>query len=268
MVSKSERRRRLARERWERQQARRVAHQHRATRRRKVLLVTTAAAVVVGGLVWAIAWVRGGADDVTALPQDAPAAEETPGVADGTCSWTETGSPAVEGVGLPPPEPIAPDQASQAQVTLDGSPVTVALEPEAAPCAVSSLAHLAQAGYFDGTECHRLTTSATLGVLQCGDPTGTGSGGPGYQFADENLDGATYAAGTVAMANAGPGTNGSQFFLVHADSELPPSYTVLGTITEGLDVVTGIAERGTGDGGEDGAPSQPVTIDDLVVTGA
>ena len=66
------------------------------------------------------------------------------------------------------------------------------------------------------------------------------------QLQVENLDGATYAAGTVAMANAGPGTNGSQFFLVHADSQLPPSYTVLGTITEGLDVVTGIAERGTG----------------------
>lgn len=227
----------------------------------------TTAVVVVGGLVWAVLLVRG-ADDVTATPEATPTAEETAVAADGTCTWSEAGSPAVEGVGLPPTEPIPPDRAGVARLTVDGAPVTIALEPEAAPCAVTSLAHLAQAGYFDGTQCHRLTTSATLRVLQCGDPTGTGSGGPGYQFADENLDGATYPAGTVAMANAGPGTNGSQFFLVYADSELPPSYTVLGTITEGLDVVTGIAERGTGDGGADGAPAEPVTIDDLVVTGA
>ncbi|HSK56192.1 MAG TPA: peptidylprolyl isomerase [Jiangellales bacterium] len=268
MVTRSERRRRLARERWERQQTKRAAQQRRAARRRLVLLVGTTALVVVGGLVWAVAWVRGGDDEVTALTDDTPAAEETAGSTNGTCAWTETGSSAVEGVGLPPTEPIAADQATQARISLDSSPVTIALEAQAAPCAVTSLAHLAGVGYFDGTSCHRLTTTASLRVLQCGDPTGTGSGGPGYQFADENLDGATYAAGTVAMANAGPGTNGSQFFLVHADSELPPSYTVLGTITEGLDVVTEIADRGTADGGEDGAPAQPVTIDDLVVTGA
>jgi peptidyl-prolyl cis-trans isomerase B (cyclophilin B) len=104
-------------------------------------------------------------------------------------------------------------------------------------------------------------------VLQCGDPTGTGSGGPGYQFGEENLpaDGQNnYPAGTVAMANAGTGTNGSQFFLVYEDSELPPEYTVFGQITQGLDVLAGIAAQGTADGSEDGTPKQPVTLDDLV----
>ncbi|HSK26632.1 MAG TPA: peptidylprolyl isomerase [Jiangellales bacterium] len=272
MVSRSERRRRLARERWERQQRRREEQHRRSVRRRKALLVGTAVALVAGGLVWAIAWVRGGDDDVTALAEDTPSAEASPdsdsATPDGTCAWTETGSPAVEGIEVPPAEPVAAEQAAQATITLDGSPVTVQLLPEQAPCTVSSLAHLASSGFFDGTTCHRLTASATLDVLQCGDPTGTGSGGPGYQFPDENLEGAAYPAGTLAMANAGPGTNGSQFFLVYADSELPPSYTVFGTVTEGLDVVTAIAERGTADGGEDGAPAQPVTIDSLVVTGA
>jgi peptidyl-prolyl cis-trans isomerase B (cyclophilin B) len=101
-------------------------------------------------------------------------------------------------------------------------------------------------------------------VLQCGDPTGSGSGGPGYQFGEENLPADAennYPAGTVAMANAGPGTNGSQFFLVYEDTTLPPSYTVFGTITEGLDVVRTVAEAGVEGGGGDGAPAQPVSIE-------
>jgi peptidyl-prolyl cis-trans isomerase B (cyclophilin B) len=103
-------------------------------------------------------------------------------------------------------------------------------------------------------------------VLQCGDPTGSGSGGPGYEFGLENTDGATYPAGTVAMAHRSgePGSNGSQFFLVYEDSELPPEYTVFGHITQGLDVLADIAAQGTADGSDDGTPKQPVTLDDLV----
>src|SRR5690606_8040971 len=131
---------------------------------------------------------------------------------------------------------------------------------------VNSLVHLAGAGFFDGTTCHRLTTSGTLRVLQCGDPEGTGSGGPGDEFGLENVDGATYEAGTVAMARRPdePDANGSQFFLVYDDSELAPEYTVFGRITEGLDVLTGIAEAGTEDGSSDGAPAEPVAIDSVV----
>ena len=104
--------------------------------------------------------------------------------------------------------------------------------------------------------------------LQCGDPSGTGGGGPGYQFADENLKGATYPRGTVAMANAGPGTNGSQFFLVYADSTLPPNYTPFGTITEGLDLLDTVAKAGSNDsnGAGDGKPKLSVEIKTLRVT--
>jgi peptidyl-prolyl cis-trans isomerase B (cyclophilin B) len=122
---------------------------------------------------------------------------------------------------------------------------------------------LAAQKYFDKTSCHRLT-SGGLSVLQCGDPTGTGSGGPGYQFADENLTGATYKAGTVAMANAGPGTNGSQFFLVYKDSQLGPQYTPFGRITSGLSVLTDIAKKGSTPP-NDGKPKQSVTIETFTV---
>jgi peptidyl-prolyl cis-trans isomerase B (cyclophilin B) len=123
----------------------------------------------------------------------------------------------------------------------------------AAPCTTYSFRFLAQRGYFDGTHCHRLTTQGIF-VLQCGDPTGTGSGGPGYSFNDENLTGATYPAGTVAMANAGPNTNGSQFFIVWKDTKLSPAYTPFGKVVGGMGVLQRIAaagddsQNGPGDG--------------------
>jgi len=141
------------------------------------------------------------------------------------------------------------------------------------PCTVSSFISLAQQKFFDGTQCHRLTTSPGLAVLQCGDPTGDGTGGPGYQFADEYPadqyppgDPALkrpvrYPRGTLAMANAGPNTNGSQFFLVYRDSQLPPAYTVFGTIdATGLATLDKIATGGVAGGGEDGPPGTQVTI--------
>lgn len=190
------------------------------------------------------------------LPGDEPEV-----AADGTCDYTATDD--ADGVGLPPADPIA---ASSATITLDGEAVTVELLPNEARCTVGSLAHLAAQDYFDGTPCHRVTTSATLKVLQCGDPSGTGRGGPGYEFGLENVDDARYPAGTVAMARSAgdPESNGSQFFLVYDNSELPPDYTVFGKITDGLDVLTNIAERGTADGSDDGEPAEPVTLDDLV----
>ena len=154
-----------------------------------------------------------------------------------------------------------------ATIKTDQGPITVEMAAAEAPCTTNSFRHLAEAKYFDGTSCHRLTTGG-LFVLQCGDPTGTGSGGPGYQFGEENLptDGQNnYPAGTVAMANAGAGTNGSQFFLVYEDTTLPPNYTIFGTITEGLDVVTKVAEAGVEGGGEDGKPATPVTIERVTI---
>jgi len=136
-----------------------------------------------------------------------------------------------------------------------------------APITITQLATLAKGGYFDNSLCHRLTTQG-LYVLQCGDPTATGSGGPKFTYRDENLPMATennYPAGTVAMANSGPGTNGSQFFLVFADTTLGANYTIWGTITQGLDIVKAIAKAGVKSGGADGTPNQTVAINRVIV---
>ena len=144
------------------------------------------------------------------------------------------------------------------------------------PCTVNSFASLAQQGYFNDTPCHRLTTSESLSVLQCGDPTGEGTGGPGYEFANEYpttqyqpddpalMQPVVYPRGTLAMANAGPGTNGSQFFLVYQDSQLPPQYTVFGTIDEtGLATLDKIAAEGVQGGGQDGPPAADVVVESI-----
>lgn len=136
-----------------------------------------------------------------------------------------------------------------------------------APNTAGIMSYLAQNKYFDGTKCHRLTTDG-LYVLQCGDPTATGSGGPGFSFPDENLPTASvYPRGTVAMANSGSNTNGSQFFLVYKDSPLPPNYSVWGTISKGLDVLDAIAGAGVSGGGTDGNPAQEVVIATATTTG-
>ncbi|GAA4472543.1 hypothetical protein GCM10023094_04750 [Rhodococcus olei] len=170
-----------------------------------------------------------------------------------------------------------------AAVTLTTSqgPIGLQLDRGQAPCTVNSFVSLAQQGYFDDTPCHRLVTSPGLQVLQCGDPTGKGSGGPGYRFANEypttlfaandpaGQQGMRYPRGTVAMANSGPGgTNGSQFFLVYEDSVLPPQYTVFGTISdEGLATIEKVAAAGD-DGSMSaggGKPNTPVQIQTVTV---
>jgi peptidyl-prolyl cis-trans isomerase B (cyclophilin B) len=136
-----------------------------------------------------------------------------------------------------------------------------------APITITQLTTLAKGGYFDNSLCHRLTTQG-LYVLQCGDPTATGSGGPNFTYGDENLPEATvnnYPAGTVAMANSGPGTNGSQFFLVFADTTLGANYTIWGTITQGLDIVKAIAKAGVKGGAADGPPKQPIAINRVII---
>jgi peptidyl-prolyl cis-trans isomerase B (cyclophilin B) len=134
-----------------------------------------------------------------------------------------------------------------------------------APITAGTISYLVDNKFYDGIKCHRLTTDGIY-VLQCGDPAGNGTGGPGFSFADENLpkagsDGsAIYARGTVAMANSGENTNGSQFFLVYQDSPLPPNYSVWGQITSGLDRLDAIAKAGVSGGTTDGAPLQEVVI--------
>lgn len=137
-----------------------------------------------------------------------------------------------------------------------------------APVTLTALTALAKAKYFDGTLCHRLTTQG-LYVLQCGDPTATGSGAPDFSYKDENLPSNVannYPTGTVAMANSGPSTNGSQFFLVYGNTTLPPNYTIWGRITTGLNIVKAIAAAGVKGGGPDGTPAQTIAIEKVIVS--
>ena len=161
-------------------------------------------------------------------------------------------------------------ESNKASITFSTNQGEIVIEttPSLAPLTVNAIASLAQKNYFDNTICHRLTTEGIF-VLQCGDPTGTGTGGPGFNIPDENLPQPTennYPAGTVAMANAGPGTSGSQFFLVYQDTTLGPDYTIWGSITSGLDILQTIASAGVVDGGADGAPLTGVTIESTKVT--
>ncbi len=202
----------------------------------------------------------GEATDGTAPPPSASAAPTT-------CTYPPDPSGGKRAPEPPPAEPVAD---GDVEITLDTSQgqIPLTLDGAAAPCTVSSFVSLVDQGYFDGTRCHRLTTPATgLGVLQCGDPTGTGTGGPGYTFADELTGTETYGAGTLAMANAGPNTNGSQFFMVYADSQLPPAYTVFGTLSpEGLAIVEKVGAAGDRTGSGDGPPKLPVQIRSATVS--
>jgi peptidyl-prolyl cis-trans isomerase B (cyclophilin B) len=277
LAGSAKRERQLAREHYERQQARRREAQLRRRKSQQIAAVVVALLLVAGGVVWlAVA----GDDDATvatkgedsasptatgsASPSSTPSATEGAG-----CTYTKAGE-ASKDAGLPTYDADTPEKYTKpftATIRTNRGPITVEMAAAEAPCTTNSFRHLAEAKYFDGTSCHRLTTGG-LSVLQCGDPTGTGSGGPGYQFGEENLPAdATnnYPAGTVAMANAGAGTNGSQFFLVYKDSTLPPNYTIFGTITGGLDVVTKVAEAGVEGGGEDGKPATPVTIERVTI---
>ncbi len=186
--------------------------------------------------------------------------------AEGACQYVED-SAASKDAELPPSDPANSGNVEVAMETSQGD-IALTLDGAAAPCTVNSFTSLAEQSYFDDTTCHRLTGGGGLSVLQCGDPSGTGAGGPGYSFADELTGAETYPAGTLAMANAGPNTNGSQFFMVYEDSQLPPAYTVFGTIdAAGLKVLQDVAADGTNEqnGPGDGAPNTPVDISSVTV---
>ncbi|MGB3486216.1 MAG: peptidylprolyl isomerase [Mycobacterium sp.] len=207
------------------------------------------------------------------LPADLPKFDPPAGLGS-ACTYPATSGPASKPV-RPPRSgkvPTDPPFVTATMTTNDGS-VGLLLDNAQAPCTVNNFVSLAQQGFFDDTPCHRLTSNNSLSVLQCGDPTGTGAGGPGYDFANEYPTNqyppddpalsktVLYPRGTLAMANAGVDTNGSQFFIVYADSRLPPTYTVFGAIDEtGLKTVDDIAARGVGGGNLDGKPARPVTI--------
>lgn len=198
------------------------------------------------------------------------------------CRYPSTSTRADKPVRPPRPGRVPTDPAGvEATVkfndgTTEDVVVGLRLDNAQAPCTVNSFVSLAQQGFFDTTSCHRLTDSAMTSVLQCGDPTGTGSGGPGYRFANEYptnqyrpFDPAlkspvTYPRGTLAMANSGPDSNGSQFFIVYQDSVLPPTYTVFGSIDPtGMAAVDDLVSVGVRGGEDDGPPRTPIVIESV-----
>ncbi|MGH3647113.1 MAG: peptidylprolyl isomerase [Micromonosporaceae bacterium] len=184
------------------------------------------------------------------------------------CEYAAAGE-ASKPVSTPTYDPQVDGRAMTAEIATNRGTIVVALDGEKAPCTVASFRHLSQEGFYDDSDCHRLTTEG-IWVLQCGDPTATGRGGPGYQFANENLPDAgpgNYRRGVLAMANAGPDTNGSQFFICYQDLQLDPNYTIFGTVTDGLSVVDQVAKAGVGApaSGGDGKPKLGITIESVTV---
>jgi peptidyl-prolyl cis-trans isomerase B (cyclophilin B) len=269
--------RREAAQRHLQRQLERRAELARKRRRNLGILVTAIAVVVVVGAALLITGVFEG-DDTEAstdpIATDSSAAATIN--ADGTVSCTYTpddsGNPSLKDVGTPPNPEATPAQgtATLLMSTTQGD-LTLTLDRAKAPCAAASFTYLAQQGFFDGSPCHREVNQPTFGVLQCGDPTGTGSGGPSYKYAEEVTPETTYPRGTIAMAkSSAPASTGSQFFLCFTDTELPPDYTVVGTVDEaGLAVLDTIAAAGN-DGAFEasaggGAPNLPVTINTMTV---
>ena len=283
MAGKNERQRRQARERHRRQQEQRVLRQQRVRRRWAIGTLAVLVAAGVGTLL--LVFLPGGSAKKTSAsasksPSATPSATTVAEPAH-HCSYAAA-TPVAKKVSLPP---TAPDYTASYQATINTNlgKLTFNLLNNKATCTVNSFVHLAQAGYFDNTQCHRLLTSGIY-VLQCGDPYATatakldcsstskiGSGTPGYDFASENLTGAKYPAGTVAMANEGSATtNGSQFFIVFKDSTsgLTASYTPFATVSSGLGIVQNVAKDGYScqyaqSGG--GAPKKKVIIDSVTI---
>ncbi|MFS3130460.1 peptidylprolyl isomerase [Nocardioides sp. Bht2] len=191
----------------------------------------------------------------------------TEGSAAGACDYVVDGT-AARPVEPPPATPVSTSKVKATIATTVGD-IPIVLDAASAPCTVNSFISLTKQGFYTDTPCPRLASGTGFTLLQCGDPTGTGSGGPGYSYADELTGDETYPAGTLAMANAGADTNGSQFFLVIDDTQLAPNYTVFGSVDEaGLKVLAKVAAAGD-DGSHPaggGKPNTPVDITKITLS--
>jgi peptidyl-prolyl cis-trans isomerase B (cyclophilin B) len=205
-------------------------------------------------------------DPTTSASSESSSASQEPAAGGTSCEYPEDGSQPAKPVEPPPAE-------ATASGTLDGTIATnvgdiaIELDADRTPCTVNNFVSLAEQGYFDDTQCHRLTTQGIF-VLQCGDPSASGMGGPGYTIADEVDGSEKYGPGVLAMAKTSePDSGGSQFFLVYADSSvLPPDYTEFGTFDEaGVKLLEKVAAKGTVEGGPDGTPKEAVTISGVTV---
>ncbi len=254
----NKRQRELARAKFERQSERRAL---RAKRSRVIRFGSYGLAVLAIATYFIV---KPGSD--SGVPVAAPSSSVSTSTAPGEQPVKDCSTPApTRSDNISFQKPGAAKVGSSLLLTTNCGVIGFSFNPET-PKTAEVLTFLTESRYFDGTKCHRLTTQGIF-VLQCGDPAGNGTGGPGFKFDDESLPTAdssgayVYARGTVAMANSGPNTNGSQFFLVYEDSPLPPSYTVVGTITEGLEVLDAISSVGVSDGSSDGSPTQTVVIE-------
>lgn len=272
-MATEKRRKQLAREKADRQAQRRAERADRA-RRNKIVGLVAAGAVVAGAIAWS-AWPDSDVQPVaeeavpteTAVPDESAATEQTPGPvatpAGITC--TQPGDPRVDGRTWNKPENQNLTGSVNWILNTNCGRIVVALDATKAPKTVNGLAFLTDQGYYSGNFCHRLTTAGIF-VLQCGAPGQDGTGEVGFTLPDENLPSegeGNYPAGSVAMANRGPGTSSSQIFLVYKDTTLPASYTIAGKVTQGLDVVKYVAAGGVQAGSSDasdGPPAQPIVI--------
>ena len=247
--------------------------------------VVIAAAVVIIALVggiWFLATRSGDEEEIQAQDSsevetttEAPTAEALSGKREKpldetvTCEYPEAGDASRE-----VPTPKGKNIPAKGEVTVNFATkqgdIEMTLDRSLAPCTVNAITGMISAKYYDDTVCHRMTQGG-LSVLQCGDPTGQGAGGPGFQFANEYptdeaddaalAQSAIYPKGSIAMANAGADTNGSQFFINYDDSELPPAYTYFGNLTDkGQKTIDAIAAKGVKDDAPDGAPAEEVRI--------
>jgi peptidyl-prolyl cis-trans isomerase B (cyclophilin B) len=297
VAGSKERERRRARERFEQQ---RSAHRERQRRNRKRAGIGLAVLCVLGLIAGVTTALVSSGGPATAAKKPttkvsataSPSASATSSASSAAvtepaqhCTYTSASAGSVVKSSLPTASPDY-KAAYTASINTNLGPIKIDLANSKATCTVNSFVHLASDNFWSNTQCHRLSTSGGLYMLQCGDPTAKasqklscssstlGTGGPGYEFASENLPTAgssgsvTYKAGTVAMANSGGATNGSQFFLVFKNTTLGPDYTPFGTITSGLDILQNVAKAGTsctfaGAGG--GVPKDKVIIDNVSI---
>jgi peptidyl-prolyl cis-trans isomerase B (cyclophilin B) len=289
VAGNKDRQRRIAREKYRRQQEQRRARRERIRKRTLTGTGVLAAVGLIVGLVVVFAPLGSKpAAQPSPTPSISPTATATATATTVTepathCTYTAVTTPSLiaKKESLPPATPDYTTVSYLATLKTNVGPIKIKLLNSKATCTVNSFIHLAQAGYFNNTQCHRLTTSSIY-VLQCGDAYATastkltcsqtsnvGTGGPGYQFANENTTGATYLSGTLAMAHSQqPNSNGSQFFIVYKDTSLPADYTPFGTVSSGLNIIQNVAKDGlscTFGSPGDGAPKQKVIIDSVTI---
>jgi peptidyl-prolyl cis-trans isomerase B (cyclophilin B) len=270
VASSKDRQRKLARAKFDRQQARRAERERRRRRISAGVGTTLAVLLIAAGGAWI-----GGAFDEEPAPTDTSALDQ--------CLWTPLGvesNSSLKDVGTPPTKDLPESGTETMTISTDkGAPIVVDIDVASSPCAAASFSYLAGKQFFDNTECHELTTE---GALRCGDPTGTGQGGPTYSYYDENPPAAPtpepsasaapatvlYPKGTVALVGNPKGVNGSQFLIFHKDfATADPQYSILGKVTGGLDTLAAIAKVPTVENstGEKVKPKDKITIKTLTV---